>query len=121
MPQIHLECTNNVLEKDVNGLLLEIHNILSKSLPTELHSCKSRASIVHDYVIGDGDKNNAFVHLSIGVLKGRPPELLNSIGTTLLKVLADAFSSSLSKLNLQITIAVSELPDVYKKYVASAG
>lgn len=33
MPQILLELSHNIIEKDVNEALLEIHTILSEKLP----------------------------------------------------------------------------------------
>jgi len=116
MPQIILECSNNVIEKDSKSLLLQIHHILTENLPTELRSCKSRVIRHHDFVLGDGNEDNAFVHLSIGVMKGRSHELLSAVASTIMTALKDAFSLSLTKLNLQITLAIQDLPAVYEKY-----
>jgi 5-carboxymethyl-2-hydroxymuconate isomerase len=120
MPQIMLECTGNIIEKDLlSQLLLQIHPILSEKLPTDISSCKSRA-IIHDiYSVGNGDVNNAFVHLSIGVLKGRSTELLDQIADILMTKLKDFFHLSLAKFSLQITIGISNVPDVYHKFKKS--
>ncbi len=116
MPQITLECTNNVLEKNnLSQLVLEINHVLSERLPTELASCKARILFIDNFVVGDNDKQNAFVHLSISVLKGRSTSLLDEIAAVIMQNLKAHFSSSLSKLNLQITIAIQDLPDVYHK------
>lgn len=116
MPQIILECSDNILEKDMTSLLLQIHQLLTDKLPTQLQSCKSRVLRHQDYVVANNDEKNAFVHLSIGVLKGRSHELLNSIATTILQLLKTSFSLSLAELNLQLSIAIRDLPDVYEKY-----
>ncbi len=116
MPQIVLECSENIKEKEFTLLLLQIHHLLSEKLPTQIEGCKSRVVHHRQYVIGDGSENNAFVHLSIDVLKGRKPELLQTIGEQLLEMLKQAFALSLNSLKLQITVAVGELPDVYVKY-----
>lgn len=115
MPQITLECTDNIIEKDLTNVILQIHHILSKDLPTQLQSCKTRILRHQNCVVGDGDKRNAFVHLSVNVLRGRSVELLSSVGSTIIELLKSYFSLSLNELNLQITVAIQDLPEVYKK------
>lgn len=115
MPQITLELSNNVLENEFTDLLLSIHHILTKHLPTELRSCKSRVIRHQDYLIADGNANNAFVHLSINIMKGRTVELKNAVAAMLMETLQKTFASSFSQLDLQMTIAIADLPDVYSK------
>jgi 5-carboxymethyl-2-hydroxymuconate isomerase len=117
MPQIILECSDNVTETNLTSLFYDIHNILTEKLPTQLESCKTRMIRHRDYYIADGNINNGFVHLSIGVLKGRSKELLDSIAPLIMEKLRVAFLQSLQKLDLQITIAIYDLPEVYHKYV----
>lgn len=115
MPQITLEQSINVQESNHKELLLEIHHLLADMLPTQIEGCKSRVLVHHDYVVGNGDANNGFVHLTISVLKGRSGELLNNIGKILLEKLKQFYANSLAKINLQITVQIGELPDVYVK------
>jgi len=115
MPHLTLEYSNNVLENDFSSLFLQIHELLSTQLPTQLKSCKSRVIGSEDYVIGDGNKTNAFVHLSILVLKGRSVQLKSAIATTLMGKLKEHFSGSANQLDLQISIAINDLPEVYQK------
>ncbi|MGE3319685.1 MAG: 5-carboxymethyl-2-hydroxymuconate Delta-isomerase [Candidatus Berkiella sp.] len=115
MPQITLEMSDNVLENELTELLIAIHHTLSEQLPTELRSCKSRMIRHQTYVIGDADQHNAFVHLSIGVIKGRSDALKNAIAASLMEKLKMTFAQSLKQLDCQITIAISDLPDVYLK------
>jgi len=120
MPQITLEYTANILEKDLANALPEIHHIVCEMLKTELANCKSRLQSVENYVIGDGAKDNAFVHLTIALLPGRSTELLQSTAEIILNKLKNYFHQSLQKLNLQITIAMENLPEVYIKYSAAS-
>ena len=94
MPQIILECSHNVIESELSTLFGEIHQLLTERLPTQLESCKTRVIKHRDYYIGDGNANNAFVHLSIGVIKGRSKELLESIASVIMEKLKIAFSQS---------------------------
>lgn len=116
MPQILLELSHNIIERDVNEALLEIHTILSEKLPTQLRSCKTRVIRQEHFLIGGGEKNNAFVYLSIGVIKGRSQEQLNAIGLMLMDVLKKSFQQSVSSLDVQLTVAIQDLPEVYLRY-----
>jgi 5-carboxymethyl-2-hydroxymuconate isomerase len=116
MPQILLECSDNIVEKSFTELLSDIHQLLAEKLPTQIAGCKSRVLRHQDYAIGDLAINNAFVHLSISVLKGRSQTLLNEIANTLMDKLTTYFQASLKQRTLQITIAMQELPDIYLKY-----
>ena len=116
MPQIILELSSNVIEKDFSKALAKIHQILTDGLPTTLASCKSRVILHKDFLVGNGNANNAFVHLSIGVLSGRTKETRDLVANKILKALKPYLSQSFTKLNLQITIAISELPEVFLQF-----
>ncbi|MCS5710619.1 hypothetical protein [Candidatus Berkiella aquae] len=115
MPQIILECSDNILEKDFKPLLSQIHQLLVEKLPTELKSCKSRVLRHTNYLLGDGSSNQAFVHLSINILSGRSMELKQLVGATLMEVLMEAFHQSRETLELQLSIAIQDLPGIYLK------
>ena len=116
MPQIVLECSDNIFERNFSVVFHDIHQILTEHLPTELASCKSRVIRHTDFFIGEGTTNNGFVHLSISVIKGRSTPLLDSIAKIILEKLKVFFSHSLQELKLQITVAIKALPEVYQKY-----
>jgi 5-carboxymethyl-2-hydroxymuconate isomerase len=115
MPHITLEFSSNVLEKNVSPMLIQMHELLSAQLPTPLKNCKSRIVRSDDYVIGDANESNAFVHLSILVLKGRSVDLKNGIASNLLKILKEHFAESTNLLDLQISVTIEDLPDVFLK------
>lgn len=118
MPQIILECSNNVLETDLIPFLGQVNQILTNNLPTDLSSCKSRIIRHDEYVIGDNNPENAFAHLSIHVLPGRTQELLNQIATQIMENFKQQFERSLNQLNMQLTIAMNQLPEIYLKAVS---
>lgn len=116
MPHITLEYSNNVLEKNLHNLIIRMHELLSAQLPTQLNNCKTRIIASDNYLIGDdNNKNNAFVHLSILVLKGRTVELKNAIASQLMQQLKEHFADSANKLDLQISVAIDDLPEVFQK------
>ena len=115
MPHIIFECSDTLVEKDFKKLLLTIHHILSENLPTDLSNCKSRVIRCEDVVMGNGDNSQAFVHVTISVLKGRSAELLKKISTLILDQLVNALQASAKQFVLQLSVAIPELPDNFEK------
>jgi 5-carboxymethyl-2-hydroxymuconate isomerase len=113
MPQITLEYSDNVKVGDLKSALLGLHQILSKMLPTQVESCKSRIIRHKDYLIGDGDERNAFVHVDIKIMAGRTEDVVNNTGKAAVEYLRDQFQDS-DGLNLQITVEISNLSAYFK-------
>lgn len=116
MPQLTLEFSSNIIEKiGIECLFASCHTLLANTLPAELASCKSRIIEATTFYIGDGNPNNAFVHMSLKVKAGRSKETLKKVGESLMEILKAHFKDSAQKLNLQITIEIMELQDTYFK------
>jgi len=113
MPQLKLEYTDNIIQDtDFDSLFLKIHQILFNTGGINIENCKSRAVKIQNYFIGQGDANNAFIHLQIQFLEGRSDSLKQAIGHQILNLLKEYYKASLENLNLQITV---EITDIQKK------
>ena len=113
MPQITLEYTSNITQEfKFDFIFSEIHRIVSKTGGINIKNCKSRANKQQNYFIGQGESNNAFIHLEIRFLEGRSDLLKQDIGNKVLIFLKDYFKSSLTGFDLQITV---EITDIQKK------
>ena len=118
MPQIILEYSSNIIEKDkLTDLLKSINKYLSESLPTELSSCKSRSVGYDVYCIGDGSPRNAFAHVNLKILPGRSFNQLTDVGNGIMGVLKEYLHESAQRLNLQITVEIDELQKTYFKHI----
>lgn len=116
MPQLTLEYTNNFAEKnDFSALFKKIHAFLTQHLPADLASCKSRVFELDNYYVGDGNPENAFVHVQLAFMQGRSPEKITEVGDEVLRLLKEHFSESLKRKNFQITLEVRELAKTYLK------
>lgn len=116
MPQLILEYSKNIIERDnLTTLFQQCHDLLAEALPTDLNSCKSRAIKCKTYVVGDGQLDNAFIHVSLKVMPGRTQDTLQNVGQRMMKVLENHFAQSLQKLKLQITLEISNLQPTYFK------
>ena len=112
MPQIVLEYTNNIdLDLDHNNLFSQIHKLIHKHAGIKIENCKSRVIKLDKYYIGDGKRQNAFIHLEIKILEGRSYQIKSELGNLTLKLLEKYFSEVKKDFDLQITI---ELIDIEK-------
>lgn len=111
MPQITLEYTQNILEKNkMNIFFKDLHDIIVEKASATLGSCKSRAIELRYFYIGNGNAENAFVHLQVLIAEGRSQKIKKSLGNSILTLLESHFFKSLEKLNLQITLEIRDLP-----------
>lgn len=93
----------------------EAHQYLTKSLPTDLKSCKSRL-LRHDmFYLGDGSVHNAFMHLGLNMLSGRSEEKKQLITQGLLRLLQKHFNASKGCAFLQFSVEVNDLSRHYLK------
>lgn len=116
MPHLTLEYSSNIIEQDnFTFLFQQCHKLLAEKLPTELASCKSRAFECKTFLVGDGHVSNAFIHVDLKVMPGRTQDNLQNIGQNLMELFTNHFLHSMKKLNLQITLEVSDLQLHYFK------
>ena len=116
MPHIVLEYSSNLPElPDFRALFNDIHHALSRIGGIRLENCKSRARAAEHYYIGDGNPDNAFVHLDVEFVKGRDRELKQAIGRECLQLVKRYYHLHLSD-SLQITVKIDDIAlDFYFK------
>ena len=80
MPHLTLEYSANVPELDFVALFAELHAILSELGGVRVQNLKSRVVRTDAYYVGEGQPENAFVHLNVALLAGRSPQWKREIG-----------------------------------------
>jgi 5-carboxymethyl-2-hydroxymuconate isomerase len=111
MPHLLLEYTGNIQAKiNFKVLFSTLHTLLFDVAKAEIPACKSRATRLEDYFVGDGNSNNSFAHLDIMLMAGRTPEAKKQLGEKALAILRDFFQESAKERNLQITVKVTDMP-----------
>ncbi|MEZ5083904.1 MAG: hypothetical protein R2750_10710 [Bacteroidales bacterium] len=110
MPQITIEYTEN-LRGNFSGLNLfsELHQCIHQTTGIQIENCKSRATRLDDYFIGEGGNNKAFVHVAMDILEGRPSSVIVDLGQNVLEMLKKKLVSENEKLELQITVQIGEM------------
>jgi 5-carboxymethyl-2-hydroxymuconate isomerase len=109
MPHLTLEYTGNLRPAaSFDELFAQLHQVLAEVGGISPDNCKSRAIRLDDYFVGGGGARQAFVHLTIRFLAGRPTELKQQIGRRSLSVLQQHFPPS-TDLDLQLTVEIQEI------------
>jgi 5-carboxymethyl-2-hydroxymuconate isomerase len=118
MPKITLEYTSNVRnDSDWGGLVLQVHNLVSKVAGITIENCKSRILEHSRYITGAGGDNKAFVHLEVALLDGRSRVLKSEMGNLLLTLLQTQLLPENSQVELQITVEIRDIDrTTYFKY-----
>lgn len=116
MPHLIFELSANISEKDhLSSLFEQCHHVLTENLPAQLSDCKTRSIVYDDYRAGDGSPEKGFIHANLNILPGRTPNTLNQVAEKLMALFHVYFSESMKRLNLQITLEISELTKFYFK------
>ncbi len=109
MPIINFEYTNNLkIDSKIKLFLLETHDILVQEIKTDLRTCRSSITKIYDYIIGDGDSNNAYIILRIQMLPGRTDDIKNHVGKILLEKIHNDFSEEIKKHDTQVRVYLTE-------------
>jgi 5-carboxymethyl-2-hydroxymuconate isomerase len=121
MPHLWLEFSDNVTQPvSFDELFSRLHEAVACTAGVPVEACKSRATARSTFRVGEGRRDQAFVHLGIGLLAGRPPEEHREITAACLEVLAVAYAPSLQALDLQITVEVRGMERESYQKLASA-
>jgi len=116
MPHIVLEYSDNLPQlPDFRALFDDIHQVLNRIGGIRLENCKSRARMASHCYIGDGNRDNAFLHLDIEFVEGRSAEVKQAIGRECLELVKRYYRLHLSD-RLQITLKIEDIAlDFYFK------
>ncbi len=116
MPHIILEYSANLSAlPDFRVLFDDIHQALNRIGGIKIENCKSRARVAEHCYIGDGNPDNAFIHLDIEFVKGRSVEVKQAIGRECLGLVKRYYHLQLSDA-LQITVKIDDIAlDFYFK------
>ena len=109
MPILNFEFTDNLkIDNKIKSFLFETHHILVAEIKTDLYTCRSSISKITDYVIGDGNHNNAYIILRIQMLPGRNDEIKNCTGKILLEKIYRDFSGEIKNHDTQVRVHLTE-------------
>ena len=120
MPHFRLEHSSNILE-DLNSkeFFSDIHILLNELGPFDIKTMKSRIIPCDKYFVSDGTKDQAFIHLALSMLPGRPADLKKKISLRLLEELKKTFNETFQQKICSFSVEIRELEgDSYSKEIS---
>ncbi|TLS36887.1 5-carboxymethyl-2-hydroxymuconate Delta-isomerase [Pseudalkalibacillus caeni] len=118
MPHITIEYTDNIkAEANIKNLLQKVNGVLIERGDTfPIGGIRSRAIELHDYCIADGEEDDAFVHASLKIGKGRTEEEKKEACEALFAVMKDHFAELFDKRYLALSLEISEFENKTYKH-----
>lgn len=108
MPQNRLTCTQGVFAAvDFKAVVPAIHADLVSLAGATLADCKTQIRVADAVVVGDGQGPQDVLHLDLGLLAGRAPDVLAAVGQAALKHLRAAMPGELA--GVQVSVRVVEM------------
>ncbi|MBA4749598.1 MAG: 5-carboxymethyl-2-hydroxymuconate Delta-isomerase [Alphaproteobacteria bacterium] len=116
MPHIILQFSKDVCDQRTAETFFEkAHDFLVETLPTQLSSCKSRALEHTIFRVGEGNPENAFIHLTVKVLPGRSPDTIEKASQGLLTLLsAHLKKEGTTHKKISLSVEIEELSYYHK-------
>jgi 5-carboxymethyl-2-hydroxymuconate isomerase len=109
MPQVTIEYSGNLgTAFDSRACARVVHDRLVEHAAAELGNCKTRLIEHGEFLIGDGARQYAMIHVDLRILPGRSDDQKGALGRAVLEALEQALSG-VSGLDLQLTVEVREL------------
>lgn len=110
MPHVIIEYTDNLrndgnipqLLQSVNDALLQHDDVIP------IGGLRTRAIELNDYVVADGTEDDAFVHVTLKLGKGRTEEAIKRVGDTLFKAVQTHFENIYEKRYLALSLEIFE-------------
>ena len=110
MPQIEIEYSARLpIEDAQRDLALALHHALAPIADTEVASFKTRLSRLDHLVIGDGNPQNAMVHVDVRLLSGRTDAVQQAVGQKVQELLLTHLKDRVGDFSVQFTTEVHDL------------
>ena len=113
MPHLIVEYTDNLgAEGAIPALLRKANSVLIKQGDIfKPGAVRSRAVVVHEYCVADGQADYAFVHCTLKMGAGRTVGEKQSIGTALFNMIKDHFATLYARRYLALSLELYEFEE----------
>lgn len=110
MPHFYAECTDNIrTEADLPALFAQVNAALAATGIFPLGGIRSRAIWLDTWQMADGQRDYAFVHMTLKIGSGRSPESRAEVGEMLFTLIKQHFAALMERRYLALSFAIEEL------------
>lgn len=119
MPHVTVEYSANIsVHFDSGRVLKDLVRALSETKQFNLEDIKARSCCSHEYFIGHGSPEHAFVHIRLAILSGRDAATKERLSGVLAKCATQLFSGLPISQRTQVSVDVIDMDKaVYRKSV----
>ena len=109
MPHVTVEYTENVAEAfDRRAFAAGTHEALVRIAGGRAGGCKTRFVPLGETFIADGADGHAMIHVAIGILSGRTPEVKRELTEAVLALL-HKHTAAVPRVELQLSVELRDL------------
>jgi 5-carboxymethyl-2-hydroxymuconate isomerase len=113
MPHFYAECTDNIRrEADLPALFAKVNQALADTGIFPLAGVRSRAIWLDTWQMADGQRDYAFVHMTLKIGHGRSLESCEQVGAMLFTLITEHFAELMANRFLALSFAMEELDPV---------
>jgi 5-carboxymethyl-2-hydroxymuconate isomerase len=106
MPHITVEYSANMIERPKAKVFLRtLHDALVGCGPYKMEDIKSRLVRYDNFLVSNGEKEQAFVHLHLAIMP-RDTEIHKKTTATLLELLKKEFATSMETKNCALSVEI---------------
>ena len=110
MPHIIVEYTSNLDNSmDVQGLLNALHQAMIDTGHAPVAGLRTRAVRREHFCVAECDPSTAFVHIIVRMREGRPKEVYQQVGETLMATAEKSLEKTLQKHPMQLALEMHEI------------
>jgi 5-carboxymethyl-2-hydroxymuconate isomerase len=109
MPHLVIEYTNNLRDRfDARVALAELNRELDAVGEFVSEDIKSRARALDTFLVGVSGREEAFIHVELAIMAGRPPELKDGVLKRVLAVVRGHIVAP-TDMRMQITVRIVDI------------
>ena len=113
MPHIIVEYSSNLDARvDITSLVQKLHAAALETGVFPIGGLRTRAARREAYVIADGNKDNAFIHVQVRLGHGRTAEVRQQAADHIFAALKSSTSADMAKNPLGLTLEMVEIDPV---------
>lgn len=113
MAHLIFECTDNLVREgaDIPALLRKANRVMLDMEVFPPGGIRSRAVVLRDYCVAEGDHDDAFVHATVKIGAGRDPERVRRTAAALFDMMKDHFQALFQRRALALSLELSEFSE----------
>ena len=117
MPHMIVEYSDNIQKLDTQNLMMDLNQALfDTALIGHPDEIKTRIRANSEFLIGFGDTQQAYIHVSLAILTGRTAEQKAKMADALIGALQAFKDYQAQDLNVQLCVELNEMPrEDYRK------